>query len=72
MPHISLTLYKGRDKDTIMDIGESMQKNLAETLGCKTSDISFSVNSVEADDFNRTVSDILEKDELMIKSDYVK
>ena len=71
MPHISITLYKGRDEETLKGMAEKVQAALAES--CPASALSVSVKEVEPNDFVSSVDAMIESgDKLMIASDFYK
>ncbi|MFV0516405.1 MAG: tautomerase family protein [Aminipila sp.] len=72
MPHISLTLYKGRSLAEREYISKTLQKCLMEAVGWKAEDISVSLEQVAADEFVLTVRDKMKFEELIIPSDFIK
>ncbi len=70
MPHISITLYKGRDKDFLEKIAKTLQDSLCDTW---TPDaLSVSVKEVDPSEFAEYTETKIKDGNLIIASDYIK
>ena len=72
MPHISLTLYKGRSKKEVKKMSQNIRQCLVETVGWKPSDISVSVEETESYEFASNVNKKIKTEKIIISSDYIK
>lgn len=72
MPHISLTLYSGRNESELKQLCINLQQCLVETAGWKPGDISVSVEGVKADRFVSQVKRKAEGETLIIPSDLIR
>lgn len=72
MPHISLSLYSGRDKKEKETMCRNLQQCLAATAGWKPEDISVSVEDIEANAFADQVKKKIQSEQIVISSDYIK
>ena len=70
MPHISITLYKGRDEETLLDVANSVRDSLGGRWS--SNDISVSINEVEPSEFPECIQKRLDEERLLLTSDYVK
>ena len=71
MPHISLKMYKGRNKEEKIKIANELLKVL-ENNGIKASSVSVGVSDIEPEKWKEEVYDreIRENDDLIIKPGY--
>lgn len=71
MPHISLKMYSGRNKDDKMKIARELAKVLEEN-GIKTSAVSVSITDFEPENWKKEVYDkeIKDNKDLFIKLGY--
>lgn len=72
MPHISLSLYKGRNCEEIEKICKDLQQCLIETAGWKPEDISVSAESLLPSEFAGKVKAKIKNETVVISSDYIK
>lgn len=72
MPHISLTLYKGRKEDDLKNMAQILQKSLGEYAGWKPSDISVSIKEENPEGFVDAINQKIKSEKLVISSDYIK
>lgn len=72
MPHISLTLYKGRKDDDLKNMAQVLQKSLEEYAGWKPSDISVSIKEEDPEGFVDYINHKTKSEKLVIPSDYIK
>lgn len=72
MPHISISLYKGRDKLELENISKALEESLVEKLAWKSEDISVSIEELDRDNFIERVNKKCENDKLFIESALIK
>ena len=72
MPHITLTLYKGRSPEEEKRLACSLQECLMSQGPWKASDISVSVEGVTPDEFVKTVKSHTKTENLVLPSDYIR
>lgn len=72
MPHISLTMYKGRSKEEVEKMSQKIRQCLVETVGWNPRDISVSVEETEAHEFTSNVNKKIKTEEIIISSDCIK
>ena len=70
MPHISVTLWKGRDKEALEKVANTLRDSLKETWGPEA--LSVSIREVDPSEFEGIVRERLEDEELVLTSDYIK
>lgn len=70
MPHISLTLYKGRDKEALEKLAKTLQESLKDYWGPEA--LSVSIKGVAPEEFGDYIHKKIEDEELILTSDYVK
>lgn len=70
MPHISLTLYKGRDKEALEKLAKTLQESLKDYWGPEA--LSVSIKGVAPEEFGDYIRKKIEDEELILTSDYVK
>lgn len=70
MPHITITLYEGRDAETKRDIAEKVATSYYETFGVPANEVSISMIETSRADFSTVVNDRLKADneELIVSS----
>ncbi len=71
MPHISVMLYPGRSEEQKQNMAEILRTSLMEAGSWKASDISVSFESIEADKFLDVVAEKVDREDLILTSDYV-
>lgn len=72
MPHISLSLYRGRSKEELNELSTVLQQALMDAAGWKAEDISVSVEEMDAESFLEKVKAKRETEELYIPSALIK
>ncbi|MBQ6582279.1 MAG: tautomerase enzyme [Mogibacterium sp.] len=70
MPHISVTLYKGRDRETLEKVANTLRDSLSDMWGPDV--LSVSVKEVEPAEFQQVISERLKDEELYLASNSVK
>lgn len=70
MPHISLTLYKGRDKEALEKLAKTLQESLKDYWGPEA--LSVSIKGVAPEEFTGHVKEKFADEEMIISSDFVK
>lgn len=64
MPHVEIKCYPGRSDSQKKECAEKIAEVLAETLGCKTSSVSVSINDVSPEEWKEKVWDAYIKPEM--------
>lgn len=72
MPHISISLYKGRNKLELETISKIIETSLVEKLAWKPEDISVSIEELDRENFIERVNKKCENDKLFIGSALIK
>ena len=70
MPHISVTLYKGRDKETLDKIANALHESLRDY--CNPEALSVSIREVDPPDFVPIVQERLKDEELVLASNSIQ
>jgi len=68
MPHISVSMFPGRDDATKRDIAEKLQQFYVETFGTDEEAVSVSIVEIPGDDFQETIQQRYRPEDLYIAS----
>lgn len=58
MPHIAITMYPGRDRDTKAALAEKMRTAIAEELGISESVVSVSIQDIPKENWDKEMEKI--------------
>ncbi|CDX02144.1 Tautomerase enzyme [Desulfitobacterium hafniense] len=72
MPHIAVSLYPGRDRDTKLEIANKLKDLMVRELNFPPDSISVSVVEIEPDNFVETIQQKYDGKDLYISSRAVK
>lgn len=72
MPHISLSLYPGRDEKDVEEMCRRLQQTLIDMVGWKPGDISVSVEGIKPEEFAEKMAKKIKTEKIVISSDYIK
>lgn len=68
MPHIAVSMYRGRDDDTKRDIAEKMQQFYVDTFGVDQEAVSVSIVEIPGEEFSDTIQQRYRPEELYLAS----
>lgn len=72
MPHINLKIYSGRSTEFKENLARKLQECLVKEAGCwKKSDISVSVEELDAESFQSVTKGSFNVEQLIIPSDHI-